>query len=282
MPPTGPVVVLVHTQAAAPAVLWAAEECSRRGTELHLVTFGAAGSDREADGASVLLQQVSAAAAEHAPGVRIVTRAAPGPAAAGLIAASGQAGQIVIAADGLTGDWSAPDSTAWTVAAHSKCPVIIWRPTQNVALSAPVVVGLDGSTVSTGALEFALLQASWRRVPLVTVLAWSDVFLDADAQMLNVLTNWQKVVEDYRRLLAQQLAGAQEQFPDVQIERVLTRDRPVRALLKEAATAQLLVVGSHGRGGFQGMLLGSVSRALIDYSPCPLAVVRPADAGPPQ
>lgn len=56
---------------------------------------------------------------------------------------------------------------------------------------------------------------------------------------------------------------------------MVTRDRPVRALLTHAADAQLLVVGSRGRGGFSGMLLGSTSQALIYHAPCPLLVARP-------
>jgi nucleotide-binding universal stress UspA family protein len=71
------------------------------------------------------------------------------------------------------------------------------------------------------------------------------------------------------------LAGWQEKYPDVRVDRVVLRDRPVRALLRLAENAQLLVVGSHGRGGFSGMLLGSTSQALVYHSPCPLAVVRP-------
>ena len=76
-------------------------------------------------------------------------------------------------------------------------------------------------------------------------------------------------------LLGHRLAGYAERYPDVQVTRVVTRDRPVRALVDAAKGAQLLVVGSHGRGGFKGMLLGSTSRALLQSAPCPMMVVRP-------
>jgi nucleotide-binding universal stress UspA family protein len=72
------------------------------------------------------------------------------------------------------------------------------------------------------------------------------------------------------------MAGWQEKYPDVEVRRVVTRDRPVRCLLNHAVDAQLLVVGSRGRGGFSGMLLGSTSQALMYHAPCPLLVVRPA------
>ena len=61
----------------------------------------------------------------------------------------------------------------------------------------------------------------------------------------------------------------------MKVTRIIARDRPVRALADAAQGAQLVVVGSHGRGGFRGMLLGSTSRALLQSSPCPVMVVRP-------
>uniref|UniRef100_UPI0037365BBE universal stress protein n=1 Tax=Corynebacterium sp. TaxID=1720 RepID=UPI0037365BBE len=57
----------------------------------------------------------------------------------------------------------------------------------------------------------------------------------------------------------------------------ISRDRPVRTLVEQSEGAQLLVTGSHGRGGFRGMLLGSTSRALLQSAPCPMMVVRPVE-----
>lgn len=68
--------------------------------------------------------------------------------------------------------------------------------------------------------------------------------------------------------------GWQEKYPDVEVRRVVLRDRPARALMRCGAEAQLLVVGSHGHGGFTGVLLGSTSQALVHHAPCPLAIVR--------
>jgi nucleotide-binding universal stress UspA family protein len=77
---------------------------------------------------------------------------------------------------------------------------------------------------------------------------------------------------------AERLAGWQEKYPDVTVRRVVTRDRPARSLLEQAKEAQLVVVGSRGRGGFEGSLLGSTSQAVVHHSPCPVAVVR-SDSG---
>jgi nucleotide-binding universal stress UspA family protein len=82
-----------------------------------------------------------------------------------------------------------------------------------------------------------------------------------------------------RELLAERLAGWESRYPDITVRRVVTGGRPVRSLLKPAADAQLLTVGSRGRGGISGMLLGSTSHALIHHPPCPLLVVRPPAPG---
>ena len=87
---------------------------------------------------------------------------------------------------------------------------------------------------------------------------------------------WGAVENCERELVAERMAGWQEKYPDVEVRRVVTRDRPVRCLLNHAVDAQLLVVGSRGRGGLSGMLLGSTSQALMYHAPCPLLVVRPA------
>jgi nucleotide-binding universal stress UspA family protein len=64
----------------------------------------------------------------------------------------------------------------------------------------------------------------------------------------------------------------------VPVKRVVVKDRPAHALQSRSAGAQLLVVGSRGRGGVSGMLLGSVSQALLGHAECPVAIVRPATA----
>ena len=79
-------------------------------------------------------------------------------------------------------------------------------------------------------------------------------------------------------LLGSYLNELAEQYPDVVVKKTITRDRPVRALASSAEGAQLLVTGSHGRGGFKGMLLGSTSRALLQEAPCPMMVVRTQDS----
>ncbi|NKE58370.1 universal stress protein, partial [Lentzea sp. PSKA42] len=164
--------------------------------------------------------------------------------------------------------------TALALAAHGKCPLVVVRGT--AVPDGPIVVGVDGSPTSEAAIAFAFEAASRRGVPLIAAMAYQDFVVEGGYQSSRIVFDWAEVEADERRLLAERLAGREEKHPEVKVERVVLWDRAAPALLGLAARAQLLVVGSHGRGGFAGMLLGSTSRTLVYHSPCPLAIVRPS------
>lgn len=154
---------------------------------------------------------------------------------------------------------------------HGHCPVTIIHADEAAADdTAPVLVGVDGSLASEGAIELAFDEASRRGVDLVALHAWSDVGVFPILGM-----DWREYEAQGAEILAERLAGWQEQYPDVRVQRRLTCDKPAHWLIEESQDAQLVVVGSHGRGGFPGMLLGSVSSALAQSAKAPLIIVRP-------
>ena len=138
------------------------------------------------------------------------------------------------------------------------------RPSQ-----APVLVGIDGSPASESATAIAFNEASWRGVELVALHAWSDT-----AMFGFHVPDWSTVQSKADELLAERLAGWQERYPDVNVCRIVVCDRPVHQLVQQSESAQLVVVGSHGRGGFTGMLLGSVSTAVVQTARIPVIVAR--------
>ncbi len=139
----------------------------------------------------------------------------------------------------------------------------------------PIVVGIDGSESSKAAVEVAFEQAAARGASLVAVNVWSDVSVQPSLGASPEDPLWSSIQTGEEVVLSERLAGYQERYPDVTVERVVARDRPVRVLSEFAEKAQLIVVGSRGRGGFTGMLLGSTSNALLHTADCPVMIVRP-------
>jgi len=167
-------------------------------------------------------------------------------------------------------------STAAAVVSHAHCPVLVVRGRFGPAVpeEGPVVVGVDGSPVSESAVAVAFDEASVRGVPLIALHAWHDDTYGSMYSTNRHLVEWTSIEAGEQQLLAERLAGWQEKYPDVVVRRALVRDRPRHALMEWSATARLVVVGSRGRGGFRGMLLGSTSQALVQHARCPVLVVR--------
>jgi len=167
-------------------------------------------------------------------------------------------------------------SVSWGLAHHAHCPVAIIHddsPLNADAAQAPVLVGIDGSPASELAIAIAFEEASRRKVDLVALHAWSDVSVfDSIHDLTGPRWPELKAIED--ELLAERLAGWTERYPEVSVRRVVVRDDPARQLVDQSESAQLVVVGSHGRGGFVGMLLGSVSAAVVLLARVPVIVAR--------
>lgn len=156
---------------------------------------------------------------------------------------------------------------------HAHSPVAVIHdedPSVDRPDNAPVVVGVDGSAASLSAVEIAFDAASRRGVDLVVVHTYSD-----DDTLMDPM-DWDELQTAGAEVLSERLAGWQERYPDVNVRRVLKRSSPARSIVEESKAAQLVVVGSHGRGGFAGMLLGSVSTAVVQAARVPVVVARPA------
>ena len=155
---------------------------------------------------------------------------------------------------------------------HAHCPVAVigdGAPIGPNDSRRPVVVGIDGSPASELATAIAFDEASWRRVDLVAIHAWRDPELSKGMSM-----EWSAQQSIASKNLAERLAGWRERYPDVTVHPRVVWDNPASHLLDEANSAQLLVVGSHGRGGFAGMVLGSVSTAVAHAARIPVIVAR--------
>ncbi|MGW4351913.1 universal stress protein [Nocardia sp. NPDC004582] len=269
------------------AVAWAAVEADMRGCALHIVTSYAnpivPGAmelgpddmrDLRAQGQQVLAD--AARIARHAvpsESLHIRTELIFDMITTALIERSRRAQVLVVGNRGLGAVRRAVlGSVSSVVARQSHCPAAIVHgvaETEPESARKPVVVGVDGSANSEPAIEFAFAQASRRKVDLVAVHAWNDA-TGFDAPVLG----WESIQKTEDVLLGAALAGYAARYPEVTVRRVLAWDTPVRVLLHHAESAQLVVVGSHGRSGFTGMLLGSVSTALLHTAPCPVVVVR--------
>ncbi|MTE14329.1 universal stress protein [Nocardia aurantiaca] len=269
------------------AVAWAAVEADTRGCALHIVTSyanpivpGATELDPEdmrdlrLQGQQVLADAASLAA--HAvPGksLHIRTELIFDMITGALIERSRRAQLLVVGNRGLGAIRRAVlGSVSTALTRHAHCPVAVvhgMSETDPAASSKPVVVGVDGSLNSVPAIDLAFDEASRRKVDLIAVHAWTDTS-GFDLPVMG----WESIRESQDVLLKGALADYAKRYPDVTVHRVVALDTPVRALLEQADKAQLVVVGSHGRGGFAGMMLGSVSTALLHLAQCPVLVVR--------
>jgi nucleotide-binding universal stress UspA family protein len=128
----------------------------------------------------------------------------------------------------------------------------------------PVLVGVDGSRCSARAVGIAFDEAATRNVGLVAVTTWSD-------------RNGGPSAPDMARqraevLLEESLASFTVEYPDVCVDRVVIDGRPAQRLLEASRHAQLVVLGSRGRGGVAGATLGSVSQAVLQASRIPVLI----------
>ncbi|GAA4542140.1 universal stress protein [Pseudonocardia xishanensis] len=282
----GRVVVGVDgSDCALRAVRWAAVEARRRGVRLRLVSavgwasftpVGAAPLGREYErqalvrAAEQFLTEAAGVAHGIDFGLEIDRQVRNGSPATVLTEESEHAALLVTGHRGRGGfSELVLGSVGVAVAAHAACPVVVVR--GDVVSRGPVVVGVDAEH-SDAALEFAFGEAARRGAPVVAVHAWSETALDP---FLVPFLDWDAILADEEAVLQKALAPWVAKFPEVDVQPTVVRDNAASALVHAAEQAVLVVAGTRGRGGVRGMLLGSVSQALLHHAPCPVAVVRP-------
>ncbi|MDI2030260.1 universal stress protein [Saccharopolyspora sp. TS4A08] len=278
------------------AVRWAALEATTRGrplevvhaipipleelTRIHLPSETVSFEPLRSSAQRALADIAAECRREH-PGLDVRTRARMGDPASILRDAAARACVLVLGPP-RTGrvHQLLLGSTAGELVRSAPAPVVIVRgrrwsgSTEPAAGIERVIVGVDGSACSARAADFAYDVAFRHGAELTALLAIAEHAPDP----LPPNRGWtldSDVVDAHRRLLAESVAGCAEQYPDVVAHHdVIPTEGPTDALLTAAVDADLLVVGTRGRGVIRSALLGSVSHAVVHYAACPVAVVR--------
>ncbi|MFI0724134.1 universal stress protein [Streptomyces sp. NPDC021224] len=275
----------VRTERNGPVVEWAAQEAAARGLPLHLLhaqewprgTSPNAGPEHPAHawarhfraGGETVLGRARDEALASRPGLRVTTELVSGRAVRVLRDAGERAAVMVLGARRLTGVEGAfaGSGKGHALVGQVPCPVAL-IPGIPPDAAGPVVVGVDGSSASTAAVDLAFEEADAAGAPLVAVAVRNP----RDYA-------WAEYREDTELLVAEQLAGHRRRYPDTEVRQEIRSGDPALMLASVSRQARCLVVGSRGRGGFRGLLLGSTSRALVHHTDCPLLVApRPPDA----
>jgi len=291
----GSVVVGVDGSASSQLALrWAADEAGRMQRPLHVVHALETevvlsdklplGTKEAAASSDAIVTEAVDLARTLAPGVSATPHSVTGFAPTTLIAASRVAATVVLGSHGRGALPSALlGSVSQQVAIHASCPVVVVRDDGALegATSKLVVVGVDGSKASVPVLDFAFSYAASTGSSVTAVHTWWWEPLEGVSLGEPWTGDWTQIASQETTLISEMLAGWAERYPGVPVHRHVVRGDPVIELLEQSRDASLLVVGSRGRGGFIGLLLGSVSRRILKRATCPVAVVRSAGGEQP-
>ncbi|MEU4421567.1 universal stress protein [Actinoplanes sp. NPDC024001] len=256
------------TRIGAPAELLYGEEWPLWVPGANMVPLQSTRSESYAEQATRrMLDSAVAWARQTHPLVRVTATTARVHASVALIERSRQARLIVIGSRGHSVVANLFGSVSSAVCAHARCSVAVVR--GDARTTAPVVAGVDGSALASPVLIFAAQQAAERKAPLRVIRTWPPVtgLWESSSLITRIVTEHER--EPFDTLVA----AVRDTYPDLDIAGEATVAHPATALTRAGATAQLLVVGSRGRGAIRGMFLGSVSQHLLRHAACTVAVV---------
>ncbi|HEY6747847.1 MAG TPA: universal stress protein [Mycobacteriales bacterium] len=230
-------------------------------------------------------------AGQATPGLPVTGRRVEGDPATELITLSADADQVVLGSRGHGGFASLlVGSVATKVAGHAACPVVVVR--DDAHPTGPVVIGIDGSDRGEAALRYGFSYADRHRLPVrglhvyhvdppmaryLTEAAGAEV---AGTELAGTdAAGAEATAAEAARRSSEQLVGArlrswQEKYPDVVVEAETDIGSPARHLVDLSTTASLLVVGHRGHGRLAGLVLGSVSQAVLTHAHCPVVITR--------
>ncbi|MFF0341425.1 universal stress protein [Kribbella sp. NPDC004875] len=255
-----PVVVGIDGSPAADvAVKWAAAEAASLGSELHLLYVVAPGHP-PADAGHIVNRAVEQAR-QLQPDLVIDGRLDLGAPSTVLVKASAEAATVVIGSRGLgTMVGALFGSTGLDLVANARCPVVVVRPDLGSLAGTRVLIGYDGSPAADTALDVGLDYAHRHDLDVRVVAAQPAG------------TGLHHITEDELRTAVHERGGHGAEL--VQIT-----GHPAEHILRLASDAALIVLGARGRGGFTGMLIGSVSQTVLHHADCPVAVIPAAATG---
>lgn len=280
------------TEGSLVALRWAAHEASRRGWPLQIVTCaqlpmaaeagmigtgGFAGSTMDAivkDQEAINRRAVDLARSFGlGPEVKIGGKTILGSPAYALVGAANEADLLVVGASGHPGRLTDVLGSVATVVTHrAPCPVVVVHgiPRADNEIKR-IVVGVDGSPGSNQATDWAIDQAVRSAAELVLVHGWVYPYGGA---RIGASEPRDDMRLDAMRTLETATASVVDRVPGLQCRSVISEESAAKAIIDAAVDGDLVVVGSRGRGGFGALLLGSVSRTVVQHSPCPVAVIR--------
>ncbi len=142
-----------------------------------------------------------------------------------------------------------------------------------------VVVGVDGSGSSRDAIRFAVDEARLRQTTVKAVYAWQSPLVMGFQYIPPDLIDPEALDRHAREIVEAAVVEAGAPPDDVEIDACAVEGPPASVLIDASRDADLLVLGSRGRGGFSGLLLGSVGQQCVHHAVCPVVIVRPAGDG---
>ncbi|SUE14558.1 Usp family protein [Rhodococcus gordoniae] len=272
----GIVVGIDGSDSALDAARWAACVARRLGEPIDLVHVHPPTSDNGTDPSEAVLTTAEAAVRGAVDRVE-VRRSTPSGKPDRVLTELSREARMIVLGHTTTSEWQSMvrRSDVVSVANNAECPVVTWRSREGFRPpdGRPVVVGVDGTELSAAAVEQAFATACALEAPLVVLHTWTEQSTLTYGEGSR-FRDWSAYVEYRKKEMITNTAGYTEQYPDVDVSYRVERGKPDIVLLEESKTAQLVVVGSHGRSPLAASIVGSSSQGLIHHSCCPVMICR--------